>query len=54
LQDHESIERGDAVVAADVRGGKCRGVARGGTAGCDLERNRGVRGGDGTVVVEVA
>ena len=42
------------MVAADIGGGERRGVARGGTAGCDFERDRGVCGGDLVVAVEVA
>ena len=48
LEDHERVERGDAVVAADVRGGVvCAG-------GCNLERDCGVCGGDPVVAIEVA
>jgi len=35
LHDHERVERCDMMVATDVSGGECRGVARGGTASCD-------------------
>ena len=43
LQDHERVERGDAVVATDV--GECCGVAQA-AVGDYLECDRGVCGGD--------
>jgi len=47
LQDRQSVERGDAPIIADVSvRPRVAGVARSGTAGCDLERDRGVCGGD--------
>ena len=53
LQDHERVEGCDAVVATDIGGGERRGVARA-AAGCELERDRGVCGGEDAVRVEVA
>ena len=54
MQDRQSVDEGDAVVAADISGGEHRGIARGGTVGCDCKRDRGVRGGDVIVAVQVA
>ena len=53
LQDHERVKGDDVVVATDVSGGERREVARGGTAGCDYKRDRGVCGCDLVVAVEV-
>ena len=47
LQDHEHVERGDAVVVIDV----CGEVPVAG--GCELERDCGVGGGADAVGVEV-
>ena len=41
LQDHESVERCDAAIAADIIAQVGRAAA-----GCDLERDRGVCGGE--------
>jgi len=41
LQDHESIERGDAAIAAHIPSRVGRAAA-----GCDLERDNGVCGGE--------
>ena len=38
-------------VATHVSGSECCGIARGGTAGCEAKRDRGVCGGDPVVVV---
>ncbi|MEA3324716.1 MAG: hypothetical protein U9Q37_06205 [Euryarchaeota archaeon] len=48
LKDHERVERGDAAVVVHV----CIRVPAAG--GCEMERDRGVGGGDLVVAVEVA
>ena len=58
LQDHESVEGGDAVVATDIGRSERRGVARAAAGGLfgmrkhrRRQRDRGVCGGEGVVKV---